>query len=418
MEAVAEMTAAVKNVPALRFPEFEREWEKVLLEEIAVRGSGHTPNKAFPSYYDGEIKWVSLVDSKYLDNGYIDETTNKISEEGIKNSSAVLHPRGSVLLSRDAGVGKSAVMKYDMAVSQHFIVWRPKKDILSNWFLYYTLQIMKPEFERIAIGNTIKTIGLPYFKKLKVTVPNFFEQQKIASFLSAADEKIQQLSKKKKLLEKYKKGVMQQIFSQQIRFKNDNGNDFPEWEEKRLGDIAVSISNGVSIDQNQTQIGYKVTRIETISSGEIDLSRVGYVDTEQDITKYKLAVGDLLFSNINSVTHIGKIAFVYNDLDLYHGMNLLRISIDKINHYPLFHYYQLTSKRLKQHFERVCNQAVSQASINQTDLKKTKLFAPALSEQVKIANFLSAIDIKIDYTTKQLEQAQQFKKGLLQQMFV
>jgi len=150
-------------IPQLRFQEFDGVWKEILLEDFAKRGSGHTPNKSYPEYYNGEINWISLTDSKKLDNGYIEFTNTKITQLGLDNSSAVLHPAGSVLLSRDAGVGKSAVMKHSMAVSQHFIVWSPKENVSSNWFLYNVLQILKPEFERIAIGNTIKTIGLPFY---------------------------------------------------------------------------------------------------------------------------------------------------------------------------------------------------------------------------------------------------------------
>jgi type I restriction enzyme, S subunit len=150
--------------PRLRFPEFQNagEWEEPRLEELTKRGSGHTPSKSHPEYYNGGIKWVSLADSKRLDCGLISDTTIQISEKGIQNSSAVLHPAGTVLISRDAGIGKSAVMSEPMAVSQHFIVWTCKPDCLSNWFLYHLLQNSKPLFERAAIGSTIKTIGLQF----------------------------------------------------------------------------------------------------------------------------------------------------------------------------------------------------------------------------------------------------------------
>lgn len=416
METVAETAAAVQNVPALRFPKFEGEWEQKRFGDVTKRISDPVKVEEDKQYQQIGIRshgkglfHKEFVDGKSLGNKRV---------FWVKEDTFIVN----IVFAWEQAIGKTTKAENGMIASHRFPMYLPIKNQSNLDYLVYFFLTKRGKFllELASPGGAgrNKTLGQKEFENLKFLIPSLPEQQKIASFLTAADEKIQQLSKKKELLEKYKKGVMQQIFSQQIRFKDDNGNDFPEWEEKRLGEIASSISNGVSIDQNQAQVGYKVTRIETISSGEIDLSRVGYIDTQQDISKYKLAVGDLLFSNINSVTHIGKIAFVYADFDLYHGMNLLRISIDRNQHYPLFHYYQLTSKKLKQHFERVCNQAVSQASINQTDLKKTKLFVPALPEQVKIANFLTSIDKKINYTSKQLEQAQQFKKGLLQQMFV
>lgn len=203
-----------ETVPRLRFPEFRDagEWRKCKLEELAKRGSGHTPNKKHPSYYNGGIKWVSLADSDKLDNGYIFKTKHEISEAGLRNSSAVLHSPGTVILSRDAGVGKSGVLYSSMAVSQHFIAWSCEKSKLSNWFLYYFLQKMKPTFESIAVGNTIKTIGLTYFKEMIIFVPAVAEQQKIADCLTFLDALIAAHTEKLDALKELKKGLMQKLF--------------------------------------------------------------------------------------------------------------------------------------------------------------------------------------------------------------
>lgn len=188
------------------------DWKEEKLEELAKRGSGHTPNKTIDEYYNGGIKWVSLADSKKLDKGIISETSILISEKGIKNSSAVLHPAGSVILSRDAGVGKSAVMSGPMAVSQHFIVWNCDNRRLSNWFLYYVLQIKKPVFESVASGSTIKTIGLPFFKEMRIIVPQVKEQQRIAECLTSLDDLITAQTQQLDTLQTHKKGLMQQLF--------------------------------------------------------------------------------------------------------------------------------------------------------------------------------------------------------------
>jgi type I restriction enzyme S subunit len=154
---------------------------------------------------------VSLADSSRLDNGLIFQTSVELSAEGIKNSSAAIHPAGSVILSRDAGFGKSAVLSTDMAVSQHFICWTPKPKKLFNWFLYYHLQLMKPLFERNATGSTIKTIGLPFFKSLRITVPGLPEQQRIADCLLSLDEILAAQVDKVESLKTFKRGMLQQL---------------------------------------------------------------------------------------------------------------------------------------------------------------------------------------------------------------
>lgn len=164
-------------------------WQVVFLDDVAKRGSGHTPDVKKPEYYDGGIKWVSLADSNKLDNLCIAETSKEISEEGIRNSSAVMHPTGTVIMSRDAGIGKSAILLSEMAVSQHFIAWQCSEK-LDNHFLYFTLQFRKAFFESIANGTTIKTIGLPFFKKLRICLPPIEEQRKIARIMIDFEKQI------------------------------------------------------------------------------------------------------------------------------------------------------------------------------------------------------------------------------------
>ncbi|MFY9349089.1 MAG: restriction endonuclease subunit S [Sphingobium sp.] len=191
-------------------------WQLPLLDSVAVRGSGHTPNKKRPEYWDGGIRWVSLQDTKRLDQVYIAETAQQISALGIDNSSAVLHPDGVVVISRDATVGRSAITVGQMAVSQHFIAYRcgPKVD---NRYLYYWLQRMKPVFERIGAGSTIKTIGLPFFKGLRISLPPIDVQKEVAGVMLDVDLGILASEKAIASLSDMKAALMSDLLSGRVR---------------------------------------------------------------------------------------------------------------------------------------------------------------------------------------------------------
>lgn len=191
-------------------------WQLALLDQVAKRGSGHTPNKKIADYWNGGIKWVSLQDTKRLDQVYIAETAQQISEQGIANSSAVLHPDGMVVISRDATVGRSAITVGPMAVSQHFIAYccGPKLD---KHYLYYWLQRMKPVFERIGAGSTIKTIGLPFFKGLRIALPPLARQQETAAMMLDVDQSILASGQSIATLSNLKTSLMSDLLSGRVR---------------------------------------------------------------------------------------------------------------------------------------------------------------------------------------------------------
>ena len=209
-------------------------WRRARLDDVANRASGHTLDQRKPEYWDGGIKWVSLADSGQLDRGYIEETEKEISALGVRHSSAVLLPAETVVISRDAGVGKSAVLKEKMAVSQHFIAWDcGPKDQIEPWFLYNWLQTQKPFFERMAVGSIIKTIGLPLFKRLTIDFPPLPEQHKIAEILRTWDEAIEKLEALRKANLKRRTWLRSHLFMGRTRLPGYTG----EWREVTLGEV-------------------------------------------------------------------------------------------------------------------------------------------------------------------------------------
>jgi type I restriction enzyme S subunit len=197
--------------------------------------------------------------------------------------------------------------------------------------------------------------------------------------------------------------------------KNNGSKNVPDgWAVRELGDLLVKLSNGLSYDTSET-VGLPVTRIETISSGVVDLSRVGHVSCDRDIDHYRMEKGDLLFSHINSLLQIGKVAYYDSDSVLYHGMNLLLLRCDK-SICSKYLYYLLMTPYMKYVFRSIAKPAVNQASISTSDLKRVNVILPILWEQEKIVNFIDLWDIAIEKQTALIEKLRLRKRALMQQL--
>ena len=251
-------------------------------------------------------------------------------------------------------------------------------------------------------------MGQETLSSVVLNFPTLPEQQKIASFLSAVDEKINQLTRKKELLEQYKKGVMQQLFSGKLRFKDENGKAFRKWEVKMLGDICSFFSGGTPSSSNKT---FYSGTIPFIGSGNIYDSEVFSFITEEALNSSSSKIiekGDLLYA-------------------LY-GANSGEVSISKINgainqailcirsnECIVYLYYILLLNK-----DKIVAKYLQggQGNLSANIIKRLKYKLPSIIEQQKVSTYLSAIDTKIQNTTNQITQTQTFKKGLLQQMFV
>ncbi len=384
------------------------DWDAVLLDSVSKRGSGHTPDKAHPEYWGGTIKWVSLQDTDRLDRVYIWDTAAKITSAGIANSSATMHSRGTVVLSRDAGVGKSAIMKDDMAVSQHFMAWKCGPS-LNNQFLYYWLQSRKPEFERIAMGNTIKTIGLPYFQRLFIPLPKKSEQEAIAEALGDADALIESLERLVAKKRQLKQGAMQELLHSR-----------DGWVPKKLGNTAILKARigwqGLKAAEFLDSGDYVLVTGTEFENGNIDWNSCHYVDAlryKQD-RNIQLRENDVLVTKDGT---IGKIALV-KQLDrpatLNSGVFVIR-PIDGAFH-PNFFYYLLCSRV----FEAFLAQLSAGSTINhlyQKDFVSFIYETPAtIGEQVAIATILSDMDADIAALEAKLAKARQLKQGMMQEL--
>jgi len=188
-----------------------------------------------------------------------------------------------------------------------------------------------------------------------------------------------------------------------------------EWERSSLGVVFCKVENGLTYDPNNSE-GLPVTRIETISDRSINYKRVGYAKDDGKLSKYKMEPGDILFSHINSLKHIGKTAYYDGEHPLYHGMNLLLLRTTN-EESARFLFYQLNTSRFLHRCQVLANQAVNQASINTRELKGITLHKPSIKEQIKIADFISLLDNRIATQIKIIEKLESLIKGLCSSLF-
>ena len=234
--------------------------------------------------------------------------------------------------------------------------------------------------------------------------PDKKEQFKISRLLDLIDERI---ATQNKIIERYEsliRGINQYAFT-------NTGINY------KLGEIC-EIRSGYSGNQLTLKNGLKVSRIETISGHKVNMERVGYVAPFESSENYRLQIGDILFSNINSVEYIGNTAFIDKDYNLYHGMNLLRLIPKKELVMPFYLYLVLNTNRLLNHFKTVCNKAVSQASINQTELGKTIVRIPNLMNKNRICALFPTLYTKLEAERYFISLLQDQKQHLLRQMFI
>ena len=239
----------VKNIPRIRFEGFLQDWNQSTIGDSFEIIGGGTPSTTNNEYWDGDINWFTPTEIKGRE---VTSSIRKITSKGLQNSSAKILPVNTLLFTSRATIGEMSFNTKECSTNQGFQSILPSTEN-DNRFLYYWSSLNKRVFIRKATGSTFLEISKKTLEKIYLSIPSLPEQQKIADFLTAVDKRIELLEKKKTLLETYKKGVMKKIFNQEIRFKDDKGNDFPDWKEKRLGDL-FNFIRGSSLSKSDLNV--------------------------------------------------------------------------------------------------------------------------------------------------------------------
>ena len=408
------------TAPKLRFKEFDGDWTKVSLDKVSkvFDGTHQTPN-----YVESGIKFVSVenIHAPYDSDKFI---TVEAFKKDFKNQPQ----QNDILMTRiTAGeIGATAIVddREPLAYYVSLALIRPKA-VVTTPFLnqYIGTPFFKNELHKRIIHVAFpKKINLGDINECLVSLPDKQEEQtKIASFLSAVDEKISQLTQKHELLSQYKQGMMQKLFSQQIRFKADDGSEFGEWDFIELG-TATDVTKLAGYEFTK-HIVYKdsgnliALRGLNVKNNKLDLSDVKYIDDSdlKMLGRSKLYIDDLIFTYVGT---IGDVALIQENEKFYLAPNVARIRANKelLNPVYLLQYFNETSFRRNEIEKYIATS--SQPALSMTNIRKFHIAKPCLDEQTKIANLLSAIDQKVEVVAQQIEQAKIWKKGLLQQMFV
>ena len=410
--------------PKLRFKEFDNDWINTKVKDLGEFSSGGTPSKDIHDYWNGNIPWISSSDLN--EESIFDIRINRfISEDAIKNSATKKIPKNSILLVSRVGVGKVALTNQELCTSQDFTALTPKKDYAL--FIAYLMKNITPRLLDLNQGTSIKGFVREDLISLPISLPSKEEQTKIASFLSAVDEKISQLTQKHELLNQYKQGMMQKLFSQQIRFKADDGREFGEWEEKTLIDsvdtnIKWSFTGGPFgsnlKSEDYTELGIRIIQLQNIGDGAFLNDYKIYTSPEKanELLSCNIYPDEILISKMGDP--VARCCIVPKHHDRYvMCSDGIRLVVDKQNYSSIFMFYQINYQDFRQSASDVSTGS-TRKRIGLSDLKQLPIKVPCLEEQTKIANFLSAIDQKIEVVAQQIEQAKTWKKGLLQQMFV
>ena len=381
-------TEEKRLVPQLRFPGFEGDWEIVkagsLFTNSSLKGSSGLPIYSV-TMNDGMVERASL-------ERHGDDIADPAGNRGVKAGEIAYN----MMRMWQGAVGVAPV---DCMISPAYVVLSPQEDVDS--FFYNILFKSKKYLYHLishSQGITSDRLRLYYrdFAQIKLPFPVHTEQRKVSSFFSIIDSKISLLSKKKELMEQYKKGMMQKIFSREIRFKDTStslsasGEDFPDWEEVHIKDI-LTIGSGrdyTHLADGEIPVygtgGYMKSVSDYLYDGEtVCIGRKGTIDKPMFL-KGKIWTVDTLF-----FTHSFK------------------------NSLPFFIYLVFQQINWK-----LYNEASGVPSLSKATINSIKTLLPKVSEQEKINSFFSLVDLKIRGIEKELMAAQEFKKGLLQKMFV
>jgi type I restriction enzyme, S subunit len=396
-----------KNYPALRFSEFKEGWEKIKLGDIAYRlSTKNKEKKKLPIYSINNLEGFILQTEQF--EGI--ETKSKNYDISLYK---IIYPNTFAYNPARINVG-SIGYSYDLReiiVSSLYVCFKIHEEYDDIFFLkYFKSNKFLKKVKRSTEGGVRQYLFFENFSTINEYIPpTKEEQEKIASFLVQVDDKINALEEKRLLLERYKKGIKQKLFAREIRFKDDNGNEYPDWKELKLKNFLKE--SRIKGDSGET--AKKIT-VKLWAKGVIakDEKSQGSANTQYYIRR----AGQFVYSKLDFLNcAFGIIPDYLNGYQSTVDLPSFDISKDINSKFLL---ERVIQKDFYKKLGDTADGSRKAKRIHAETFLNFKIDVPCLEEQTKIAAFLTAIDQKINHCQQQIEQTTEWKKGLLQKMFV
>jgi len=414
--------------PELRFGEFGYDWLQQTLKGLAVSGFSNgvfnDPKKVGTGYKLVNVKNMYEGDSVNLD----DLTLLEISKSEFSKNKVLY---GDIFFTRSSlvkeGIAWSNVMLSsadNITYDGHLIKMSLNLNEIDPYFFSKLLKTSQLRRQLVARGKTgtMTTIGQEDIASVKVVLPKLKEQQKIASFLTAVDDKLNLQRKKRDALQTYKRGLMQKLFSQEIRFKKNDGSSFIEWSQLSINEMGKTYSGltgktAIDFGEGDKYITYK----QVFGQSNIDVDSCSLVYIGNNEKQNLVLSGDVIFttsSEVPSEVGFSSVLIVEPKESVYLNSFCFGVRMNSTNIIqPEFSSYLFRSQRYRKAVYPLA-QGSTRYNLSKSSFLKIKLGIPCVEEQQKIANCLTAFDKKIEAVAQQITQLETFKKGLLQKMFV
>ena len=414
------MMKGEKNVPKVRFPGFTDDWEQRKLGECCNIFAGGTPSTSQKEYWEnGDVNWLP---SGNIQDCYIYESDikTKITKLGLEKSSAKIIKRDTALLAMTgATCGKSAYLTCDSSANQSVMAF--ETDLLDSKMLFYIFQKNKDYILKFQAGGAQAGINKDTCQNLSFMFPQIEEQKEIGAFLMNLDSLITLQQRKLDAMKEYKKGMLQNMFPKEgepvpeVRFPGFTG----EWERRKLGDISDFITKGATPTTygfDWVDNGILFFRNDAIKDNQFVYGDYSFISEEANevLKRSEITGDDILIAITGDIGKVGIVPKIIKKANINQHTARVRVLRDAV---PYFVYQSLATDIQQRKYKKI-KTGLSMPQLSLEQIRDTMIYCPSIDEQFKISDTLTNLDTLISLHQRKLEAMKEYKKGMLQQMFV